>query len=167
VLSVDPYRGSYVNLARTRARGAELSFEAAPTRHFRCRADYTFLDGAVVTSPSELDPVYAVGRPLLRRPRHQGSLSASGERGRLGAGMSLVLVGRRADSDFAGLDLMQNGGYARLDARVRLRLAKGLEAFAVAYNLLDADYQEVLGYPALGRALRLGLRFDGRERRAP
>jgi outer membrane cobalamin receptor len=29
----------------------------------------------------------------------------------------------------------------------------------VAENLLDADYQEALGYPALGRSLRGGLRL--------
>ena len=32
--------------------------------------------------------------------------------------------------------------------------------FAVAENLTDRQYQEILGYPALGRALRLGLRFQ-------
>ena len=32
----------------------------------------------------------------------------------------------------------------------------GLEVFVVADNLLDREYQEVLGYPALGRAVRAG-----------
>jgi outer membrane receptor protein involved in Fe transport len=67
-------------------------------------------------------------------------------------------VGRRADSDFALLGLTRNAAYTRLDARVRLRVAGPVEAFAAAENLLDARYQEVLGYPALGRSLRAGVR---------
>ena len=74
-------------------------------------------------------------------------------------GATLVLVGARADSDFLGLELEENEGYARLDARARARLARGFEAFVVAENVLDSDYQEALGYPALGRSVRAGLRF--------
>jgi outer membrane receptor protein involved in Fe transport len=74
--------------------------------------------------------------------------------------VTLVLVGERADSDFLDIGLDKNEAYARLDARIRVGLGHGLEAFAVAENLTDRQYQEILGYPALGRALRLGLRFQ-------
>jgi outer membrane receptor protein involved in Fe transport len=74
-------------------------------------------------------------------------------------GATLVLVGRRTDSDFVGLGLRENEGYARLDARARAKLGRGFEAFVVAENVLDRDYQEALGYPALGRSIRAGLRF--------
>jgi hypothetical protein len=40
-----------------------------------------------------------------------------------------------------------------------VRLAGSLEAFVVGENLTDAQYQEALGYPALGRSLRGGLRL--------
>jgi len=70
-----------------------------------------------------------------------------------------VRVGERADSDFVGLNLTRNSAYTRLDARVRVRLAGAVEVFVVGDNLLDARYQEVLGYPALGRAVRGGLRL--------
>ena len=72
-------------------------------------------------------------------------------------------VGERADSDFVGLGLaatrLRNPGYTRLDARARVRVAGPLEAFLAGENLLDARYEEVLGYPALGRALRGGVRL--------
>ena len=38
-------------------------------------------------------------------------------------------------------------------------LGRGLEAFLVAENLFDEEYQEALGYPALGRSVRAGLRL--------
>ena len=40
-----------------------------------------------------------------------------------------------------------------------MRIVAALEAFVVADNLFDAAYQEALGYPALGRSLRGGLRL--------
>jgi outer membrane cobalamin receptor len=159
VVSFDPLRGTYVNLARTRAQGLEMALEARPVPALALLGQYTFLDGEILESPSDFDPVYAVGQPLLRRPRHQGSLGAQLTFPRWSAGATLVLVGERADSDFAGLGLTTNPAYARLDARLRVRLLGPLEAYVVGDNLLDEAYQEALGYPALGRSLRGGLRL--------
>jgi vitamin B12 transporter len=158
---VDPstFQGTFVNLGETRAQGLELSAEAAPRANVRFFAQYTFLDGVVQVSGDAFNPVYAAGRALLRRPRHQGSFSASVGGARLSAGGTLVLVGRRADSDFLNLGLEENEGYARVDLRARLRLTSRLEGLLVAENVLDREYQEVLGYPSLGRSVRGGLRF--------
>ncbi len=159
---VDPmtFQGSYVNLGHTRARGVELSAEAAPAAWLWLSAAYTYLDGRILVSTDAFDPVIAVGRPLLRRPKHQAAFGARFTRGRLGLGANVVVVGRRADSDFAGLGLLMNDGYVRLDGRARVRLGRGLEAFVAGENLLDRRYQEVLGYPALSRVVRAGLRFQ-------
>jgi vitamin B12 transporter len=159
VVDFTTFQGTFVNLGRTRARGVELSVEAAPSSSLWLSAAYTFLDGTILVSTDEFDPVVAVGRPLLRRPKHQASFGGRFTRGRVGLGANLVAVGRRADSDFAGLGLLMNDGYTRVDARARVRIAYGLEAFVVGENLLDRRYQEILGYPALGRTLRGGVRF--------
>ncbi|HXK11236.1 MAG TPA: TonB-dependent receptor [Vicinamibacteria bacterium] len=159
VVDYTTFEGKYVNLAETRAQGVELALEARPLAPLRVFGQYTFLDGKILESPSGFDPVYAVGEPLLRRPRHQGSLSAQLDLGRWSAGATVVYVGERADSDFVGLGLTRADAYTRLDARLRVRLARAVEAFCVGENLLDADYQEVLGYPALGRSVRGGLRL--------
>ena len=160
VVDFTTFQGSYVNLGHTRARGIELSLEAAPADSLRLSAAYTYLDGRILVSTDAFDPVVAVGRPLLRRPKHQAAFGARFTRGRVGLGANLVAVGRRADSDFAGLGLLMNDGYVRLDGRARLRLGSGLEAFLTGENLLDRRYQEILGYPALGRVVRAGLRFQ-------
>ena len=103
--------------------------------------------------------MYAEGEPLLRRPRHQGSFSAQLSFARWSAGATLVRVGERADSDFVGLGLTRSEAYTRLDARLRVRVAGPVEAFVTGENLTGAEYQEVLGYPALGRSVRGGLRL--------
>jgi outer membrane receptor protein involved in Fe transport len=86
---------------------------------------------------------------------------------RFSVGASLVSVGARADSDFVGIGLTSNEAYTRVDARVHARLVRGLWAYVVAENLFDEQYEEVLGYPALGRSVRVGLRFRSLERARP
>jgi vitamin B12 transporter len=159
VVDFNTFEGTYVNLAHTRARGVEAALEARPTRHLHVLGQYTYLDGKILESPSDFDPVYAAGQSLLRRPKHQGSLSAQLSFPHWSGGATLVRVGQRADSDFVGLGLTRNPAYTRLDARLRVRVAGPLEAFLVGENLLDARYQDVLGYPALGRSVRGGLRL--------
>jgi vitamin B12 transporter len=159
VVDFNTFEGSYVNLAHTRAQGIEVALEARPITPLQLFGQYTYLDGEILESPSDFDPVYAVGEPLLRRPRHQGSLSAQLSFPRWSAGATLVRVGGRADSDFVGLGLTRSEAYTRLDARLRLRVAGPVEAFVTGENLLDAAYQDVLGYPALGRSVRGGLRL--------
>jgi vitamin B12 transporter len=158
VVDYTTFEGTYVNLAHTRAQGLELALEARPTGHLLVLGQYTYLDGEILESPSGFDPAYAVGQPLLRRPGHQGSLTAQVSFPRWNAGATIVRVGERTDSDFVGLGLTTNPAYTRLDARLRVRIAGPAEAFLVGENVLDAEYQETLGYPALGRSVRGGLR---------
>jgi len=159
ILDFTTFAGSYTNLEKTRAKGLEAEIEARPRPWLHLFGSYTYLDGRILASGRDFDPVYAEGEPLLRRPKHQGSFTAFLGDECFGFGATLVAVGERADSDFAGLGLTRNPGYERLDLRARVRVVGGLEAFVVGENVLDEDYQEVLGYPALGRSLRAGLRF--------
>jgi vitamin B12 transporter len=164
VVDFNTFEGSYVNLAHTRAQGIELALEARPLPELSLLGQYTYTDGEILDSPSDFDPVYAAGRALLRRPENQASISAQLTQPRWSAGLTLVYVGERADSDFVGLGFAsdpsyRNPSYTRLDARLRVRILAALEAFVVAENLFDAEYQEALGYPALGRSVRGGLRL--------
>jgi outer membrane cobalamin receptor len=117
------------------------------------------LKGEVLVRASDFDSVYAAGHSLLRRPRRQSSFTLRVGADRLSGAVTVVAVGERADSDFLGMGLTRNEGYTRVDARVRGRVAFGLEAFVVAENLFDEEYQEALGYPALGLSVRAGLRL--------
>ena len=167
IVDFSTFQGTFVNVGRTRAQGLELSAEAAPRPWARLFAQYTYLDGVVKERGDAFNEVYAEGRPLLRRPKNQGSLTATFGGSRLSGGGTLVLVGRRADSDFQNIGLTENEGYARLDLRARVRIVPRLEALVIAENVLDREYQEVLGYFALGRSIRAGLRFRSGEARRP
>lgn len=159
VVNPATFQGSFSNVGHSRARGVELSVEAAPTPRLSLTAGYTHLETEILTSTTDFDPVYSVGRPLLRRPKDQATFSARWTASRVSLGATWLLVGERPDSDFLGLGLDSNPGYGRLDARARVRLGRGFEAYVIGENVLDESYQDVLGYPALGRSVRAGLRL--------
>jgi outer membrane cobalamin receptor len=73
--------------------------------------------------------------------------------------------GPRTDSDFLGLGLTRNPGYARFDVASSYTVGRSVTFYARATNLFDKQYQDVLGFPALGRDVRIGVKyqFSGRN----
>jgi outer membrane cobalamin receptor len=86
---------------------------------------------------------------------------------RLNVNLAGYFTGVRTDSDFlfVGLNLTRNPGYARFDLATSYNLGRGVSVYARATNLFDKSYQDALGYPALGRDVRVGMnyRFAGRN----
>lgn len=155
------FEAQFFNIGLTRARGAEFSVELAPAAAWRARAGYTLLDSTIIESTSPASAVLTPGKALFRRPRHSGFAELSWNRGRIGASLNGVFIGRFVDSDFSSLvpALLDNPGYATWDARVSFTATRRLTALLSIDNLLDADYMEPLGYQALRRAMRGGLRI--------
>ena len=91
--------------------------------------------------------------------------------------VNAYITGARADSDFdsvfsngqcvigSGPCLTHNAGYARFDLATNYKFPRGFSFYGRVTNLLDKQYQETIGFPALGRDYRLGLsyRFSGRN----
>jgi len=84
---------------------------------------------------------------------------------RLNFSFAGYFTGIRTDSDFLGLGLTHNPGYARFDLATSYLITRGISFTSRVTNLFDKQYQDVLGFPALGRDFRLGLnyRFIGRN----
>jgi len=74
-------------------------------------------------------------------------------------GTRAVFVGNRTDNDFYDLKLLEVDGYSRVDVNGSVRIGKQTEFYAVIQNLLNAEYSEALGYPALKLNFRSGVRF--------
>jgi vitamin B12 transporter len=160
--TTDPetFAAEYFNIGLTQARGAELALEIAPARMIHGRIGYTFLASEVLESTSPESAVFAAGQSLFRRPRHSGFVGATFTQNRFTADISGVFLGRFVDSDFASLEppILSNPGYVSWDTRLSYQLTTQLRALVSIDNLADAAYMEPLGYPALGRAARVGLR---------
>jgi len=158
--SFDPFRSEYFNIGLTRARGLETSGDVALVRGVHARAGYTFLDSEILESTSEFSDVLKAGNWAFRRPRHSGYVQAAWDSSRASIDLTGSLVGRRVDSDFSSLDppINFNDGYQRWDLRASARAVREIWITAAVDNLADRSYMEPLGYPALGRCVRIGIK---------
>jgi vitamin B12 transporter len=151
--------GYYFNTDLARARGLNLSGETKLTRWLNLAGNYTYDDTLVIKAPNAFDPTELPGNRLLRRPPNSGSLTLNAAFRRLNVTLGGYFTGVRTDSDFLGLGFTRNPGYARFDLSGSYRLNHGVTLYARASNLFDKQYQDALGYPALGRDMRAGVRY--------
>jgi outer membrane cobalamin receptor len=120
------------------------------------------VDGAAGQAPAP----FAVGDPLLRRPRHQGGLDVVWTSTRATAFVTAVFRGDTLDVEpnfGASGGLFDNPGYAMLTLGGAWHVARGVSLQARVVNALGASYEDVLGYPALGRTVYAGLRVAARR----
>jgi vitamin B12 transporter len=157
--------GFFFNTDRALARGISVTGESRFTRWLNLAGNYTYDDTRVLQAPNAFDPSELPGNHLIRRPVNSGSLTLNAQWRRVGLTIGGYFTGVRTDSDFLGLGLSRNPGYARFDIAGHFDLGHGVLLYARAQNLFDKQYQDVLGYAALGRDARIGVRytFKGRD----
>jgi outer membrane cobalamin receptor len=164
---------NFINNDRATARGFEFSVSTRPNRWLRFDGNYTLLNTNLDSASNVFDsatgtliPNPEVGLPLYRRPRHSGSASVAFIGGRFDANLDGVFTGKRRDYDpafFSRFDAqgrpIYNGGYTKLDLAGSYRLSPLVSLFGRIENLLNQDYEEVLGYPAYRLNFSAGMRF--------
>lgn len=149
----------YDNIGRTMSEGLETRVRLRAGR-FRVHTSYTLLHGRIQQSRQTAYP-FRTGDPLLRRPRHAGDLSVVWAGERFQGSWSSIWVGTRADSDFFTFSRPQrsNSGYSVSNLAVGVRVHALASVRLRFENVFDRAYQEVLGFPALGRAIIVGTEF--------
>ena len=97
----------------------------------------------------------------IRRPKHSGHLSAAYERGPWRLHAAAHVVGRQQDFSFATFPAqrVRLEGYQLLRAAAAFKVTANLELSLRLENLLDEDYEDVLGYQTPGRAAYFGVRL--------
>jgi len=160
------FTGTYFNTDLARAAGTNVNVEAKAARWLRISAGYAYDDSLVIKSPNATDPAEIPGNRLLRRPTNAGSMTLSTSYRQCSLSLAGYYSGSRTDSafltnlqTFVGLGLTRTPPYARFDATGTYALGHGVELFGRVQNLLDRQYQLILGYPALGREFRGGLKY--------
>ena len=177
---------NFVNADRASGRGVELTAKARPggdLSRLRLSGSYTFLRSrldraadVLAFPPPTFEAVFVpnpeLGLPLLRRPRHSGAFEVSWVDRRFDVTFDGSIVGKRRDFipfPFAKFDgsgkPIFNDGYAKLDAAGAYHLNDFVSLFARVENVLNQDYQEVLGFPAyrLNFSAGLRVRIGGRK----
>jgi vitamin B12 transporter len=163
------FGGSYFNTDLARANGANSTIEMKPLRWLNIIGNYTYDDSKVLKTTNPLqDPALAQGNRLFKRPLHSASLIANAHFLRANLNFGGYYVGRRADSDFdsftvdgvcTGYCITSDPSYVRWDTGASVPVAGGLSATAQVQNLFDRQYQDAVGYPALGRSFRVGIKY--------
>ena len=59
----------------------------------------------------------------------------------------------------ANAGIFVNPGYTTADAGVSVRLLDQVEVFGRVLNLFDKQYEEIYGFPSLGRSVMVGVRL--------
>jgi vitamin B12 transporter len=160
-LNFNPFTGQYQNIDKSIAHGAEVELHGRPLSRLSIDAGYNYTSTQILEQPFAFDNLHQPGQPLLRRPKHSGSLLLTYLAKKWGANLGGSFVGRRADSDFFVLPTPINyaAGYARIDVGGWYAVHSRITAYVNIGNLLDKHYNEVVGYPALGTNFRVGMRF--------
>jgi vitamin B12 transporter len=167
-----PSFGYFFNTDLARARGGNFSGEARITRWLTAAGNYTYDQTRVLTSPNAFDPAQVPGNRLLRRPVNSGSLMVNAAFHRMNWNLYSYFTGLRTDSDFLsftaggvcfGPCLKSNPGYARFDLAGSYNFTHGVSFYGRIANLADKQYQDALGYPALGREFRIGVKYTTRR----
>jgi len=153
------YAGTYFNTDLAQAGGINLKVEAKAARWLYVGAGYSYDDSLVIKSPNATDPATIPGNRLLRRPLNSGNLTARAAWRQWNLNLTGYYSGSRTDSDFLGLGLTRTPPYARFDVAGGYTLGHGVELFGRVENLLDRQYQLILGFPALGREFRGGVKY--------
>jgi vitamin B12 transporter len=164
----------YFNTDRARARGLNWSGEAHLNHWLVLKGNYSYNDTRVLETVASAPPVEQPGNHLLRRPVNSGNLWLNANYRRLNFNIAGYFTGMRTDSDFdstiignvcTGPCITHNPGYARFDFATSYNFGRGISFYGRVNNLLDKQYQDAVGFPALGRDYRLGLnyRFSGRN----
>ncbi len=160
--STSPLSSQYTNLNRTMAHGAEVGFHARWKNSIRLDTAYIYDSTQILEAPTAFDPTALPGRPLLRRPKHAGSLLLNYFGHRWGGNISGSFIGRRADSDFlfgAVPAVDHTAGYALVNLGAWYAMNRHVTAYVNLDNALNRRYEEVAGYPALKANFRAGMRF--------
>jgi len=151
------------NIANAKASGLELSVSTRGAHGVTVRGSYTFMPTEVlaVDRSSDAPPPFTVGDPLIRRPRHQGALDLLWASGPVSAFAEARARGTVLDVEpnygtFGGL--FTAPGFFVVDAGAGWHVRSWIEIYGRVLNLLDRPYEEVYGYPALGRSVLGGLR---------
>jgi outer membrane receptor protein involved in Fe transport len=155
----DTFEGGYVNVNKSMAHGAEVVLKGRLLSRLSLDLAYNYASTQILEQPFAFDVLREPGQPLIRRPKHSGSLLLTYAGSQWGGNLGGSFVGRRADSDFLGFDIDHAPAYARVDVGGWYALRSRVTAYVNLENALNHYYEEVVGYPALGITVRAGMRF--------
>jgi len=142
---------------KSRRKGVELILDGDITNTLSFAVTYTYVNA------NESDASGNTQREV-RRPRHMASLSGNyafaSERGNLNLNINYnsTQLDNFFPPPFFGLEQVELDSYTVVDLAASWKLTESLELVGRISNLLDEDYEEILGFARPGRGVYAGLR---------
>jgi outer membrane cobalamin receptor len=163
----------FINIDGSKADGWELELAVQrPVAGLTGGVTYALVDTEVVTNLSTSQQ-FLPGQPLLRRPKHSGTVRVGYAMGRVHASVDTRWVGDRHDNSFLFMrtvanaarpafstDITVNPGYAVSGFGVDFEAAREATVFFRANNVGDTEYDGALGFPGMPRTVMVGVRFN-------
>lgn len=166
--SPEPGGPNFFNVAEARTQGIEATL-TAPMGALTVSGAYTYLDSEVLDAGfDEGDGAnFVEGSTLIRRPKHQGSLSAVYRFARWTLNGKVRWTGSRSDRDFSAWPAspVELPSYSLLNVGADVSILSagggrpGINLQVRGENLLDGQYQEVFGFHAPGRSFLVGFQI--------
>ena len=137
------------NIGKVRTDGGEFSLKVQPIKQLGFNVNYTYTDANNLTTSSR----------LVRVPRHQLSFNIVAKPvEKITVSVGGVWALDRQDFNANGSQVSMPD-YFVLRASASWQVTKNMQVFARLENALNADYQQIYGYPSLGRAAYGGVKF--------
>jgi|GEM_PF-20312 len=138
------------NFGHARIDGAELELEFKPTQAFKLKGSFTHLDHS--ERPS--------GEELLRTPSHTATFSMNWvPGGKWETQFEGLLVSSREESTGTN-SRNKTEGYLVFNAFAQYRWNEWAKSFLQIGSLFNRNYQEVLGFPAEGTMVSIGVKVE-------
>jgi vitamin B12 transporter len=151
---------TWQNVEASHARGLEFSSRMKIASWLSASGGYTRMWTRITSSNTPDSIFYGVGQEIARQPGNAGTVAVTLAPRRWTFTAGAILVGERQDPDPYVFGVTRNRGYQNVYASGSFRLNQHVSPFLHAGNLLNQDYSEVLGYPALSRNIYGGLRLE-------
>ncbi len=166
------------NIGRSRAWGLETTIRIHPFQSLEFSGSYTWMNTAILALGGFTEPIdpFAVGEPLLRRPRNAAGFTATWTKKRWMLNMNGTIRGAVLDVEpndgtfaceltnpMTGNPyqcLFRNPGYELLNAGFAYQLPKGIEIFGRINNFLNQKYEEAFGFPSLRLNFMAGFKLE-------
>ncbi len=147
MINFDSLQGGYSNIARTKSSGVELSIIAELLENLNIRASYTYSDATDLDQNSRLP----------REPKHRFSGAVNWTvTDDVTAIVTVTHNGQEEQNEFSPVPLLDS--WTRVDFKLSYDIMDDLSIFGRVDNILNEEYQHVLGYGTPDRSFFAGVR---------
>lgn len=147
LIDFDTTTSKYMNISAADSDGIEVQGQFEPIPGNGVRAVYTYLQ----TQDS------STGQRLLRRAQDSASLIAYMQIQKISGSAQFRYVGDREDIDPVSYTRVKNPSHDVVNLQANYQAMDSLKISMRIQNILDRQYQEILGYGTAGRSFYIGL----------